>query len=169
MRCLTSVRMNMRATLLSQGDYGTVEVEEAGYFVERQNPVTFQLERVWVTKDSDPDTPDVQPLVFKCIARGIVDGGIRVAGTTERFLPSGIIESADYVRMQFPANIIISKRDRVYNITNNAGKAIWVEEEYNGAPTVFEVLGVQPILDPFGNHVENHALLQRAEVQNGPR
>jgi hypothetical protein len=159
----------MKATVLRQGDYGEVEVEEAGHFVSRQNPITYEIERVWVPVDSDDATPDLQVYTFPLVARAIIDGGIRVAGTTERFLPSGVIESADYVRIQFPASVELSKRDRVYNIKNRDGIVLWKEEEYNGRPTVFEVLGVSPVTDPFGKLVEQHALLQRAEVQDGPR
>lgn len=166
MRCLTSARFTMTATLLSQGSYGTTDVEQPGYFTERQNPETFEIERIWVEADSNILEPGTQPYTFKCVARGIVDGGIRVAGTTERITPSGVIESADYIMMQFPPDIPMSKRDRVYNIKDSKGNITWKEEEYSGAATVFEVLGVTPIYDPFNRHVENHALLQRAEVQS---
>lgn len=166
MRCLTSARFTMKATVLSQGSYGSDSVTEAGYFTDRQNPLTFEIERVWVPLDSDPVTGGTQPYEFDCVVRGIVDGGIRVAGTTERLTPSGTIESADYARMQFPPNVPISKRDRIYNVKDSNGVLAWKEEEYNGAATVFDVLGVTPIFDPFNNHIENHALLQRADVQS---
>lgn len=165
MRCISSARFNMTATVLRQGDYGEPTVEQAGYWTERQNPITLEIERVWVADDTDLVTAGVQEGTFKCIARGIVEGGIRVAGTTERITPSGVIDSADYVQLQFGPNVEISKRDRVYNIKSSNGLLVWKEEEHNGAATIFEVLGVTPIIDPFGRHVENHALLQRAEVQ----
>lgn len=164
MRCLTSARFNMVATILYQGEYGTPRT--ATSFVGRQNPVTLEIERDWVV-DSDSVIAGVQQVDFPLIARGIVDGGIRVVGTTERINPDGVFVSEDYVRIQFPANIELSKRDRVYNIRNpKTGSAIWKEEEFDGDPTIFDVLGVTPILDPFGQHVENQALLQRSEVQS---
>jgi len=163
MRCLTGARFNLLATVLSQGSYGTATT--ATTFVGRQNPVTLEIERDWDT-DTDKVLAGVQEVHFPLIARGIVDGGIRVVGTTERINPDGVFTSEDYVRIQYPASIEISKRDRVYNIRDpKTGVAIWKEEEFDGEPTVFEVLGVTPILDPFGQHVENQALLQRAEVQ----
>lgn len=154
--------------MLSQGDYGEVVVESEGYWTERQNPYTLEIERTWVDLDSDA-AAGMQPTTFKCIARGVVEGGIRVAGTTERYTPTGVLDSADYVVIQFGTQVELSKRDRVYNIKGSNGLLIWKEEEYNGAATVFEVLGVTPIVDPFGRHIENHALLQRAEVQSGPQ
>ena len=166
MRCITSARFNMTATVLRQGNYGEEEVEQAGYWAERQNPETLEIERVWVNVD-DPTTPEIDATSFNCIARGIVAGGIRVAGTTERITPQGVLDSADYVFMQLGPNLELSKRDRIYNIKSSNGHLVWKEEEHNGAATVFEVLGVTPIMDPFGRHIENHALLQRAEVQSG--
>lgn len=139
----------------------------AGHYEDKQDPITGEIERVWVVEDVDPVTPGVQEKRVKCIVRGILDGGIRVAGTTERITPQGIYENIDYVKMQFPANITITKRDRITNVTNRNGVVVWREEEFDNRPTVFDVLGVTPVLDPFGNHVENSALLQRADVQNG--
>jgi len=42
---------------------------------------------------------------------------------------------------------------------------IWKEEEHNGKPTIFQVMGVTPMLIPSDYHIANHALLARAEVQ----
>jgi hypothetical protein len=50
------------------------------------------------------------------MARGIIDGGIRVAGTTERWGETYV--DIDYCRIEFPSRIILSKRDRVTNIRN---------------------------------------------------
>jgi hypothetical protein len=96
-----------------------------------------------------------------------------VAGTTERWGETYV--DIDYVRIEFPANVIVSKRDRITNIRNRKGQILWVEEEL--APdgegrfkaTVFDVLGVTPVIDPFGKHSSNVAMLERSEVQqNAP-
>lgn len=154
----------MLASVLRQDAYGTPRTD--GVYVDRQNPITFEIERVWIPTDADTATDGVQADDFVCIARGIVEGGIRVVGTTERIAPSGVIQSEDYVRMQFPSNVVLSKRDRVWNIrSQKTGEPYWTEDEHDGTPTVFEVLGVTPIFDPFDQHIENQALLQRAEIQ----
>lgn len=170
MRCLTSARFNMTATVLTQGEIVADEVNEdgtvtAGHWESKQDPETGEIIRIWVVEDTDPITPGTQEKRVKCIVRGILDGGIRVAGTTERYTPQGILESVDYVKMQFPASVKITKRDRVTNVANRHGIIIWREEEFNNAPTIFDVLGVTPITDPFGNLIEWTALLHRSEVQ----
>lgn len=169
--CLTSARFNMYATVLSQGDWIPDDpldpTSPIGHWENRQDPDTGEIIRVWVEEgeDIDPDTPGVQSRKIPCIVRGIVDGGIRVAGTTERYTPGGQYESADWAKMSYPSNITLSKRDRITNVTDRRGRVIWKEEEFSSAPTVWNVNGVTPIVDPFGIHIENMALLERAEVQ----
>lgn len=149
----------MQADILRPGG---APVDETGHWDYVQDEDSGSIVRVWVT--DDPDTPAMEGLTgIPCLVRGVIDGGIRVAGTTERF--SEIYESVDWAKMTFPANITITKRDKVTNV-RGGGKIIWTEEEAEGnKPTVFNVMGVTPVLDPFGRHVENVALLQRAEVQ----
>jgi hypothetical protein len=174
-KCLTSVRFNMRADILRQTG-GTTPPTSEGHWEDQQDPITGEIIRVWVPIADDPETPDIDESLagsFPCMARGIIDGGIRVAGTTERWGETYV--DIDYVRIEFPANVIVSKRDRITNIRNRKGQILWVEEEL--APdgegrfkaTVFDVLGVTPVIDPFGKHSSNVAMLERSEVQqNAP-
>jgi hypothetical protein len=163
----------MRATVLHQGQYipDPVDPSNFGEFVEVQDPLTGEIVRVWkpfpVTPD-DPATPDTNEETFeeiRCIARGIVDGGIRVAGTTERF--GDMYENIDYVKMWTPANVRLTKRDRITNI-RGVGGSYWVDEEFTaiGEPpkaTTFNVNGVTPLFDAFNRHVENFVLLERVD------
>lgn len=165
--CLTSARFNMKADILRASDYvEPTTPEENGHWENQQDPDSGEIIRVWVPgTDDDPATPTYEGLQsFKCLARGIVDGGIRVAGTTERF--SDLYEAVDYVRIWFPPKTKITRRDRVTNIRGPKGDILWVEEERaDRAPTIFSVVGVTPIIDPFGKHVESIALLERVETQ----
>lgn len=170
-KCLTSVRFNMKADILRQSS-GTSTPSADGHWEDRQDPITGEIIRVWVPVGDDPTTPDNEGVLagtFPCMARGIIDGGIRVAGTTERWGETYV--DIDYCRIEFPARVLLTKRDRVTNIRNRQGQILWLEEELgpDGAgsfrATVFEVLGVTPVIDPFGNHTSNVAMLERAEVQ----
>lgn len=172
--CLTSARFNMKADILRASgpvfnpDPADPDDEEKGTWTSVQDPDSGEIIRKWVPAGDNPDTPgEVEDNVldsFKCVARGIVDGGIRVAGTTERF--SEVYEGVDYVKIWFPAKVEISRRDRITNIRTKGGQILWREEERaDRAPTVFSVVGVTPIIDPFGKHVENTALLERVEAQ----
>jgi hypothetical protein len=158
----------MKATILRQWTYGTETTNTT--FDGKQDADNFEIDREWEQQVDDPTTTEIVETAedFILTARGITSGGIRVVGTTERYTPQGVLDSEDYVRIHYPKNVHISKRDRIFNIRTPQGETIWVEEEFDGRPTVFEVLGVTPIMDPFDQHVENQALLQRAQNQSPP-
>lgn len=163
--CLTSARFNMKADVLTQSSQ-TETAPDSGEWVITHDPDSNEIIRTWQSGATDQGTPsETDDLVsFPCLARAIVDGGIRVAGTTERF--GDLYEGVDFVKIWFPANVKINRRDRVTNIRDPRGNIIWIEEERtDGAPTVFSVNGIAPIVDPFGRHIENMALLERVEGQ----
>lgn len=174
--CLTGARFSMEATLLHQNDPydGTgIDLGQYGEWVKSQDPLTGEIVRVWKPYD-DPATPSVNEDTLgigtiPCIARGIVDGGIRVAGTTERF--GDMYENIDFVKMWVPANVIISKRDRVTNIKDASGRVRWLDEEFvdprttdTPKATVFNVNGVTPLFNAFNDMTEQFVLLERASV-----
>lgn len=174
--CLTGARFTMTATLLHQdSDYvptpgGGIDPSEYGEWVKSQNPLTNEIIRVWVPFPDDPNTPDVDEHVtfgtIKCLARGIVDGGIRVAGTTERF--GDTYENIDFAKLWVPPTVRITKRDRVTNIADKSGHIRWLDEEFadiNEVPraTVFNVNGVTPLFNAFNVMTEQFVLLERAE------
>ena len=168
-QCITSVRCNLLADVRRQGypDEENIDVGEGGFHRVTQDPITKEILREWV-----PVVEEDKAFSVKCDVRGIIDGGIRVAGTTERF-DNRIYNNVDFAHMFTGANVVISKRDRVTNVRNaKSGNIIWVEEELNMVdgnfpPTVFGVLGVTPITDAWGNHIENKILLQREDITHG--
>jgi hypothetical protein len=161
----------MKATVLKQGDkvYDPVDPENYGEYVEVQDPLTGEIVRVWKPYPDIPDTPSDESVSYAsipCLARGIVDGGIRVAGTTERF--GDMYENIDFVKLWTPARVRLTKRDRITDI-RGVGGTYWTDEEFAipGQPptaTMFNVNGVTPLFDAFNRHVENFVLLERAEV-----
>ncbi len=171
MGCVIGARFNMTADILRQvtNEDNPSPIDEQGEWVLQQDPDSGEIIRVWHagTMVDNPATPEINESQwdnFPCIARGIIDGGIRVAGTTERF--SEIYENVDYVKISFPGHVKLSKRDRVTNIKDVTGNIVWKEEELPDAPpTVFSVMGVTPIVDPYGHTIEATAMLERAEIQ----
>jgi hypothetical protein len=162
----------MKADILRQGyvagpDFDVTDT--VGEWVNQQHPDSGEIIRKWQPNTLDnPATPDINEAAilesFRCIARGIVSPGIRGAGTTEHF--GTLYQDIDYVKMTFPASVNISKRDRITNIRDLRGNLIWKEEEQpDEPPTIFNVMGVIPIIDPFGKNIESYALLERAERQ----
>lgn len=164
--CLTSAAYNMKADILRQGDDNPETPEYDGTWVTRQDPDSGEIVREWQPNDKTVGGDNSSSVLedFKCIARGFLNSGLRGAGTTERF--SELYEGVDYVSMKYSPSVKISKRDRITNIRDLKGNIIWVEEERSDlAPTIFNVAGVVPVIDAFGKHIENVALLERAEDQ----
>lgn len=167
LRCLTGARFTMKATLLSPQQGADPSPETYGHWVDSQDPLTGEVVRVWVP-DDDPNTPNVLDVYeFPCTVRGIVDGGIRVAGTTERF--GDTYMNIDYAKMWVPANVRITKNDRVTNVKDKHGVIQWRDEEFEPDPTVvtatvFNVNGVTPLLNAFNEVTEWFILLERAEI-----
>jgi hypothetical protein len=167
--CLTSARFNMKADILravtdTPDDPETTDVDEGDWTV-KQDPDSGAIIRDWEPNvPDDPETEEneaagLEP--FNLIARGVVQGGVKAS---EQF--SDLYNAADYVRISFPPNVVLSRRDRVTNIRSSKGVVIWLEEEgEEDLPTIFSVTGVTPVIDPFGNHVENTALLERVQAQ----
>ena len=173
--CLTGARFTMEATLLHQNDpvvpEGDINLDDYGEWVNSQDPLTGEIVRVWKPFDDVPETPDNEAVTLgriPCVARGIVDGGIRVAGTTEWF--GSEYRNIDFVKLWVPAHVRISKRDRVTNIKDKSGRIRWLDEEFSDPridetprATVFNVNGVTPLYDAFNNLVEWYVMLERAE------
>lgn len=168
--CLTAARFTMKATILHRGIVAPdPNPDEYGEWVDSQDPLTGEIVKVWVptspTDNPQTSVDETQVYEIDCLARGIVDGGIRVAGTTERF--GADYENIDFVKMWVPSSVLISKRDRVTNIKDNTGRIRWVDEESSvnsSRATVFNVNGVTPLFDAFNRCVEYFVLLERAEV-----
>lgn len=149
------------------------ETGEYGSFEMVQHPVTGELMRKWNPANeeapNDPEFPEgIRPYMFKCQARSIITGGLNSQGTTQRWTTAGLYENVDYIELQVPRNVVITKRDRITDITNSRGEIVWREEEHGDfRPTVFSVRGVAPSLDPFGSLMEWFILLERSEIQSG--
>ena len=178
-RSVIGARYTMRATILraSTANSEPVDLTSDGSWVEKQDPITGEIVTVWEpapetpTSDNPNDSPDLNSDVrvdeIWCWARGIVDGGVRAAATTEDF--DDIYRNVDIINMWVPRNYRISKRDRVTNIRTPDGHILWRDEEHEDSTdplraTVFNVNGVIPVLDPFNRHIDNFCLLERAEV-----
>lgn len=165
--CLTSARFNMKADLLRQTDSTGEVIDDDGEWVLVTDPYSDEIIRKWQPNENRGDENPFHAVLqsFPLMARSIIDGGIRLQGNNENWSPE--YEKVGYLRIWFPASVEISERDRVTNIRDKNDKIIWTERQMpeQPYPTVYEVTGITEIVDPFGNHIESMALLQRAERQ----
>ena len=173
MMCITGGLFNMTALVLTPGasDGDPSTGSENGKYDYVQDPISGSFEKVWIPAlpeengNTDPTKGPMAGRRVACSARAILEGGIRVTATTERYSTRGTLETADYIDFEFPTSEVITRRDRITDIRDSKGNLIWIEEESTDRPTVFEVTGVTPVTDPFGVHINNFSLLQRAQNQ----
>lgn len=117
------------------------------------------------TQTRDPDTRQVLrswsfDRTIRCQARGVVNTGIRVVGATEQFQQDGDYEDIDWVKMQHATQL--SKRDRITNIRHrNTGEVLWKNDD--DTPITFDVMGSQPLPDPFGRVTQYDSLMYRVQ------
>lgn len=174
LRGITTARYTMKATLIRPigPTAPAVDPSATGVWADRQDPDTGEIVRVWEAISIDnPDTPESEiganVIEIECMARGINEGGIRAAATTENF--DDIYHNIDIINLWVPKRYRITKRDRVTNIRTKDGTILWRDEEDENSATptkatIFNVNGVVPNLDPFNRHIDNFCLLERAEV-----
>ena len=123
--------------------------------VSNFNPVSYEIVDEWV--------PDENRTGVRCSAQSFTAGGIRGSGTLEVF-DTDEYRSTDYVRIKTP--VALTKSDQVTNIRSRNGNLIWIEEEFDGRPTIFNVDGCAPVASQLtGEAVEYVSILSRVSVQ----
>lgn len=165
MKCLMSSRLTMTAVVLTlNADPGDTPTSNTGVWVERQDPESGAIIRVWKPVDIDPTTPGVQKMTINVIARGIITEGVSAAGATEQ-RKGGNYENIEYVKITYPASVALDQGMQITEIRDSSGRLAWKEDQYGEKPTIFNINGIIPVMDAFNNHLENVAYLKRAEVQ----
>lgn len=98
-----------------------------------------------------------------CLARGQVSNSATSPGSNdkvgERYFNN------EFIKIESP--IRLSKTQRITNIRNQENEYIWIEQDsYTQDPTVFDVLGCIPVMDPFGSIISYNVTAKRSEVQS---
>jgi len=135
--CIVGSMYNMKADVFKQE--------------KRQDPETGSIERVWMLVE----TIDV-------MARGLGNLRGKDFGTTDKW--RDIYRKEDYLRIKTMYKI--DDTMRVTNVRGSDGEIIWLEEGASEDPTIFDVIGVTPVVEPFGTQIEYDVFLDRAEVQS---
>ena len=168
MTCFTSSKYDCTAVILKP--FGSPETTVSGHWEEIEDPISGSIQRIWV-EDSSP-SPGTQKITIDCVARGFINTGIRILGTTEDI--GSLYKKIDLVKIQFGALVHLTDADKITEIrSKTTGALIWREEEMEQLssgvwveiPTVFDVKGVTPIVSPMIGHTENFAILERSEIQ----
>lgn len=147
-----------------------------GSYVRVQDPDSGEIKEQWVAAGSSVAGSVPVPYLtnvsaqkeIPCYVRGFTNLGFRSSANREILLHGDytVIES---VQFDFPADVKVDHQSLVTNIRQTEELApdfsncIYTTE--TGKPTVWEVQGITPVVDPFGVHLRNTTILKRAEVQ----
>lgn len=119
--------------------------------VEKQDPDTGSVKREFIFYKTLP-----------CHARGKISE--TASRSIDRSTMSNKYTNEQYVEIRTSDRI--TARDKIVNIRDSDGKPIWYELNYpSETPTVFEVIGTTPIMDPFGLVLGYNTSLRRSENQ----
>lgn len=120
--------------------------------IDKQDPDTGALIKEWHYTKTLP-----------CSAKGVVSNAASTR-SADRQVINNRYQNEQYVEVRTVDKINI--RHKITNIRNKRNQVIWTELNYpTETPTVFEVFGVTPITDPFGEIIAYNTLLRRSENQ----
>ncbi len=133
------------------------------YRQHRTQDSSNQIVRLW--GEIDPANP-LGPRIptYKAVpveARGLGNLRGKDSGTIETF--KNQYSLFDFLRIK-TSYAGISESFRVTNIRNEDGVCAWIEDD-SGQPTVFDIIGVTPSYDPFGQLIEYEVFCNRAQAQ----
>jgi len=117
----------------------------------------------------DPETGSINKewQYFKtidCSAKGVVSNSTSTRANDRQQL-SNRYTLEQFIQIRTVEKITV--RHKLTNIRNKDGEYIWTELNYpTETPTVFEVVGVTPINDPFGINIGYNITAKRSENQS---
>lgn len=115
-----------------------------------RNPTTGQMTRTWeYLREVD------------CQARGVISEGIRTIGSSQDFRSANrSYTDEDWVKVRTPKPL--SRHSVVHNIRQrHTEETAWLDADEE--PMYFDVMGTQPIIDPFGRITEYESTLFRKQ------
>lgn len=119
---------------------------------DSQDPDTGAIIKEWNYVDSMP-----------CYAKGVVSNSTSARSSDKQTFDN------KYHNLQMVQIRTLNKlniRNKITNIRTKNGEVIWTELDYpSDTPTVFEITGVTPITDPFGEILAYNAIAKRSENQ----
>ena len=116
----------------------------------------------------DPDTGSIKKewqfdRTVPCSAKGIISNS-----STGRVGDKQVMSnkySNDQV-LQIRTSDKITLREKITNIRDGEGVVIWEELNFpTNTPTVFELMGITPVTDPFGGVLGYNSTVKRSENQ----
>lgn len=120
--------------------------------IDIQDPDTGAIKKEWIYYKTLP-----------CHAKGVISNSATTRSSDKQVFGNRYIN--DQV-IQVRTLQKLTSREKVTNIKNSENVVIWTELNYpTETPTVFEVVGVTPITDPFSRVLGYNSTMKRSENQ----
>ena len=98
-----------------------------------------------------------------CHVKAVIGNSTSVRGSDQQVLNT---KYKNEQTLQIRTINKLSLRQKITNIRNKNGQYLWTELDYpSDTPTVFEIVGTTPIMDPFGNLIGYSSSAKRSENQ----
>jgi len=116
----------------------------------------------------DPDTGSIKrdwqyQRTIDAYAKGIISNSSTTRSSDKQVF-SNKYSNEQVIQVRTSERLTV--RDKITNIRDPKGNPIWSELNYpTETPTVFEIMGVTPITDPFGNVLGYNSSMRRSENQ----
>lgn len=168
MSCLSNLKFTMFATIQRNHQSNVID-SNTGEYQEIYDELTGEVRSVWVAADLIIDNDDSTTLQIPCLVTAnynvSTENGVAYNGT--RVLDN------ETLTMNFPTRYHLYTTDQVVSINNRLGELIYEDDQSpftendnnqtpKQRPAKYNITGVVPVLDPFGNVTERQANLKKA-------
>ena len=116
----------------------------------------------------DPDTGSIKKewqfdRTIPCSAKGIISNSSS-SRTGDRQILSNKYTNDQILQIRTSEKITL--REKITNIRDTEGNVIWEESNFpTNTPTVYELMGITPMTDPFGGVLGYNSTVKRSENQ----
>jgi hypothetical protein len=128
----------------------------------------MQLDVYRQSEIQDPDTGAIKRewnyhRTVDCHAKGVISNSATTRSSDKQVFSNKYMN--DQI-IQVRTSDKLTMREKVTNIRDKSGNVIWAEINFpTETPTVFEVVGVTPVTDPFGTVIAYNSSMKRSENQ----
>ena len=120
--------------------------------IDLQDPDTGAIKREWIYQRT-----------IDCHAKGVISNSATSRSSDRQVFDN---KYKNDQQIQVRTSERLTARDKITNVRDQNNIPIWTEINFpNETPTVFEVIGVTPLTDPFGRVIGYNSSLKRSENQ----
>lgn len=120
--------------------------------LDEQDPDTGAIKKAWIYQRT-----------VDCHAKGVISNSSTTRSSDKQIFDN---KYKNDQQIQVRTTDRLTAREKVTNIRDQRDVPVWTEINFpTETPTVFEVVGVTPITDPFGRIIGYNSAMRRSENQ----